>query len=267
MLALEGRPDRTRSLAKAVAILQHVSIYGPTTLSEVARALGLTTSTAHRVLASLTDEGLLEQHADKRYVLSASLWETGVRSLEQIHPNLLDLSAPITQLASAELRVTTNLAMLSGADVLFVGRASFREPFPVYTPLADRMAACTTASGKALLAFQDEAIVDAVCEGELRSTVEGTGPPPADLRDELLETRRSGFAFNHGTPEIRRHGLAVPVLDADGTAILAIGASASAEDFTTGFRNAALDVLRRHALRKSMTFGYRGEILRQERLA
>ena len=221
----------------------------------------------HRTLATLVGEGWLSQLPDKRYVLSSSMWETGVRSLEYVHPNLLELASVAVQTAAAELGEATSLGVPCGVDTLFIARVSPPSPNPLYTPVAIRQPAHSNASGKVMLAFEDDAAFDAVCARGLAAVTENTITSPKALRAELLEARRAAVAFNHGEMNPDRRGIAVPVLTAAERPAAALGSSVPVEHYSEEFARHAIAVLHEHAWQLSMALGYRGAAFRRNRFA
>ena len=67
---------------KAVRVLSVLhQAKAPLALAELARALGIPKPTAHRLLASLLNASLVEQHADARYALGMGLVRLGLGAL------------------------------------------------------------------------------------------------------------------------------------------------------------------------------------------
>jgi DNA-binding IclR family transcriptional regulator len=81
MDAREERRSGTQSLERAVCLLRELSLSGHSgaKLSELAARSGLRASTAHRILACLTQARLVRQSADDRhYMLGPLLFELGI---------------------------------------------------------------------------------------------------------------------------------------------------------------------------------------------
>jgi len=256
-----------RALEKATGIFDYLARSGPTNLSDLARGLDAPTSSVHRTLTSLVGEGWLSQLPDKRYALSSSMWETGVRSLEYVHPNLLELASVAVQSAAAEIGEATSLAVPCGIESLFVARVSAPNPNPLYTPVAIRQPAYSNASGKVMLAFEDSAAFEAVCAKGLRPFTKNTITSRRALRAELLQARRDAVALNRGEMNLDRRGVAVPVLTAGERPAAALGSSLPVERFSDDFLARATAVLQEHASHLSMALGYRGPAFREDRFA
>ncbi len=77
----EMKPDGTQALRRATAMLRHIA-HGPKdgmNLRDVSEAMGLTRSTAHRILKCLLDERLIEDvDGERRYVIGSLTFELGL---------------------------------------------------------------------------------------------------------------------------------------------------------------------------------------------
>ena len=120
-------------------------------VSDVARALGLARSNAHRTLQTLVACGWAEQNpATSAYRASLRLFELG--ALVGAQADLTALVRPHLARVAAATGETIHLACLDGADIVYLDK--FDSPLPVaaYSRVGGRAPACCVASGKALLA-------------------------------------------------------------------------------------------------------------------
>jgi|SRR5579875_64152 DNA-binding IclR family transcriptional regulator len=104
------------ALGKAVRVLEHLAIAGPTNLSGLVEALGMPRATAHRLASALVSYGLLDRGGDGAYRLGARLVELG-RLAAQRRPSLAGAATP----ALEKLRDTTGESVQ-----LFVAEAGRR---------------------------------------------------------------------------------------------------------------------------------------------
>ena len=82
-------------------------------------------STAHRLVAELEREGLLERMPDRTYRLGVRLWEFASRTPGAL--GLRELARPWLEAVHARVRQHTQLGVLAGHDVLFIERMSTRD--------------------------------------------------------------------------------------------------------------------------------------------
>lgn len=195
---------RIQSVSRASRLLMYVAGEpGGATTTAAAEAVGLPVPTAHHLLATLSDEGLLGRGEQRRFVLGP-----GVAALAAAYNQGEAVPAwmmePLRRLVSEqeetaylsawrgeEIRVLASLE--SGAAVRVAGA----EHGPYRFPHA-------RATGKLLLAFADANCRAAVLgEGELEPCTSHTIVDRAELESELSAIRKRGWAldieeFNEG---------------------------------------------------------------------
>ncbi len=190
------------------------------TLGELVDRSGLPRSTVHRLAKQLERNGALEP--------TRRGWRVGVRMFELGHlvpaqHDLRELALPYMSDLQAATGEMVQLAVLDGADVVYVEVISGHEPVPSPSRRGGRMPAHCTAVGKALLAFAAPAF--AADGPPLEPRTRRTTTDRHALRDELLRVRRAAVSFDH---EESLEGLcctAAPVVAASGRAVAAISVS------------------------------------------
>lgn len=209
-------------LHKHLRILDTFDAWHPfLTLSEIADASGLPRSSAHRLVAELEREGLLERLPDRTYRLGVRLWEFASRTPGAL--GLREIARPWLAAVHERVRQHAQLGVLSGTDVLFIERLSMRDAVLNATLIGGRMPLHASSSGLVLLAFADTALVDDVIGNGLRVYTEHTIRTGAALRARLRQVRADGYAVNDGHIHPDSRGIAVPVTGPDGSVYAAIG--------------------------------------------
>ncbi len=89
--------------------------------------------------------------------------------------------------------------------------------------LGDRKPAFCSSEGRAMLAFQDEAAIDAILGGNLARRTPKTETDPVQLRKALARVRKSGYAQEDEQCEAGMRSLAAPIRDAEGRVVAAVG--------------------------------------------
>lgn len=214
------------TLAKGLAVMDWlVRQQRSCRVSEVAQAFGLARSNAHRTLQTLVACGWVQQdEASSAYRPSLKLFELGalVESVADLRP----LMRPHLAALSAATGETIHLAVLDGAEIVYLDK--FDSPLPVaaYSRIGGRAPAACVASGKALLAAlgEDESTLRQRL-GDLQPHTPHSLTDPADLLRELQRTRERGFAENREEWRLGVCGLGVPVFNARGEPVAAIGIS------------------------------------------
>jgi IclR family pca regulon transcriptional regulator len=217
----------SQSLERGLAILSSFRSGRPLLgVSELSRELGLSRSTTHRYIATLSALGYLQQDAPtKKYRLGPRVLDLGFSAINSME--LREVAAPHLRRLSDETGYTVNMAILDGLDIVYVercrsSRAGQRE-IDLNLHVGSRLPAYCTSMGKVLLAFLPEAARGNVLrELELVRRGPNTLTSKSALAAELKRVREQGFALNNEELAYGLRSIAAPVLDASGEAAAAI---------------------------------------------
>ncbi|HTN78794.1 MAG TPA: IclR family transcriptional regulator [Acidimicrobiales bacterium] len=206
---------------KAMAVISAFS-YGDPVLgvSELSRRLGLGKSTVHRILTTLADDGFVERTNDERYRLSIKMYELGQQVAASIE--LRELVHPALERLRNESGETAHVAVLSGADVVYVDRLESPQMLRLLTRVGRRRAAHATSSGKCLLAFGAPADVAAVLATGLPRLGPRTITSKSMLDKRLADVRRKGYATSVEEAAPGVASVAAPIFDGAGECIAAV---------------------------------------------
>ena len=199
----------TTSLAKGIAVLRALERAGqPRSLRHLAGDTGLAKSTIHRVVGELRESGLVESSSEGHH-LGLRLFELGGSALRQNH--IASQSRPFLEELYERTHQLTQLGVLQGTDVMYLVRVGRQGHQLVASPLGGRMPASCTAVGKAILAFDDEALERALAAGLSRRTRYSI-TDPALLRAALRETKRTGVATELEEARVSLACVASPII-------------------------------------------------------
>jgi len=162
--AVGSRPageETSRSLVYGLELLRQFTARQPERgITELARELNVSRSTAHRYAATCLELGYLEQSATRRYRLTRRCAQPGMAALEAFAP--MRAARPILRELRAQTGRTVSLAVLDGADVLYLQRlcgfqrGQYRLERALGLGAGSRRPAQDTAAGRALLAAVGE---------------------------------------------------------------------------------------------------------------
>lgn len=180
---------------------------GPLRVTEAARRLGVSASTAHRLLGMLVYRDFAVQLGDRRYA-AGPVWLAAPR-----HPGpttqLRELALPHLRRLVALTRETANLLVLDGDLVRFVATVECDQVLRVGDRTGRSLPARLASGGRALLAQK--------AGEELAKTHPDLAAPEREgLARELAGVRRLGFAINRELTEegLTAVGVAIPHPDA-----------------------------------------------------
>jgi DNA-binding IclR family transcriptional regulator len=209
-------------LHKHLRILDTFDAWHPyLTLTQIAQAAGIARSTAHRLIAELEQEGLLERLPDRSYRLGVRLWEFASRTPGAL--GLREIARPWLGAVHERVRQHAQLGVRSGGDVLFIERMSARDAVLNATLIGGRIPLHASSSGLVLLAHAPDAVREEVLGSRLRRYTEHTPCTEPVLRGLLRRVRADGFAVAEGFIHRESRGIAVPVTGPDGSVYAAIG--------------------------------------------
>lgn len=187
----------------------------PARVSEIARALSLSLSTASRLMKSLESRGFVTRLADNRFELGLKVLELA-SSLER----RLDLKQVARQhllhLAS-ETGETVHLAVLDRGEVVYLDKIESTHPVQMASRVGQRAPAYCTGLGKAILAYLPPSDLDEQLRYmELKPYTINTITDAGRLRAHLAEVRERGYATDNSEHELDVCCIAAPVLGRDG---------------------------------------------------
>lgn len=212
-----GRSVTAGALAVLKAFDQHhVSL----SLTELARRSRLPLSTAHRLVADLVAGQALERRADGRYVVGRWLWRLGL--LAPVHLELREIALPFLEDLYEATRENVHLAVREGIEVLYIERIRGHASVPIVSGAGSHLPLHATGVGKVLLAYAPPEVVAEALARAARITGH-TITEPGRLRRDLAEVRRRGYARTVEEMTLGTCSVAVPVLDADGVVVAALG--------------------------------------------
>lgn len=190
------------SVDNALHLAQLLLLEGPMRLSDAASRLGVSVSTAHRLLAMLVYRDFAEQDADKRYRPGPVLRNTASSDLPL--SELRQTAIPHLQRLVDRVDESANLLVLTGNEARFVHTVECTQLLRVGDRAGKSLPAHITSAGKAMLsALNDERLAEAL--EELDDTERAT------LRRSLRAVRQNGFALNNGQTETGLTAIGVPV--------------------------------------------------------
>jgi DNA-binding IclR family transcriptional regulator len=210
--APEGKSDKnggSQTLMRGLDLIEAVT-EEPLGYVELARRLGLTRSTAHRLATALVERGYLTMMPGVGYRLGPKLLELGFVVQSQI--DLVQVARPHLEALSVATEDTVRLSMLENDEVVYVDVVPGRRRITIASRPGDRQPLTSTSAGKALMLDHSESYWRARLDAELAA-----GRPAVD-RGQWLERMRgfveAGYSFGLGENDDNIRGVAAPVRDA-----------------------------------------------------
>jgi IclR family acetate operon transcriptional repressor len=185
-------------------------------VNQVSREMGLSRSTVHRMLATLSHHQFVEQDEESRgYRAGRALVDIGLAVVQHMDIRALSYGAMVRlRDATGE---TVHLATLRGVDVLYVECVESEQVVKSGSRVGWTLPAHATAAGKAMLAELSQHQLLALYPAEaLAARTERTLTSRAALFTQLEEVRVRGYATNDAESENDVSAVAVAVKDRPG---------------------------------------------------
>ena len=222
MVALHSHPVNkdVQSALNALDILEFLMREDEVDVSDIARRLGVSESTVHRLLNAMCMRDLAERNPDTGlYQLGVHLAELGQVASDRFP--LRRAALPLLQELRQASGLSVHLTVPDGADVVFVERLKYVTGIGLTTDSGRRMPSHATSAGKALAAF-DPAFAQARKAAGFPRVAPRTISTAADFDRALAEVRRTGVAISVGESQCQLTSVAAPVRDFCGRAYAAI---------------------------------------------
>lgn len=213
----------TQSIERAFSVLECLAASArPLGLTDIARTVGLTTSTTHRLIRALVAAGYVEQDpTTEQYQLGIGIAVIGQRALEH---SGYHLARPVLDDLRERTGESVSLGVRRGGEVVVIEQATSSSPLRFDHPAGAEIAMHASAMGKALLAFSPSPPARSAAElGQLERFTERTHTTSEQLADDLEAVLERGYATNLEERHVGVCGIAAPVRAQSGWAHAAVG--------------------------------------------
>ncbi|HET7356830.1 MAG TPA: IclR family transcriptional regulator C-terminal domain-containing protein [Nocardioidaceae bacterium] len=213
-----------QSLERGLSV---ITAFGPErpelTLSEVARATGLTRAAARRFLLSLRDLGYVRSEG-RAFRLAPKVLDLGYAYLSSM--SLPGIAEPHLESLVEQLHESSSMSVLDGSDIVYVARVPTSRIMTVTINVGTRFPAHVTSMGRVLLAgLDDEGLEEHLRGLQMEAYTPHTETSPDRLRDALRRVREQGYALVDQELEQGLRSLAAPVHDKRGRVVAAVNVS------------------------------------------
>jgi IclR family pca regulon transcriptional regulator len=219
---LEGNDrDYVNSLARGLEVISAFTRTRPKmTLSEIARATGMTRATVRRFLLTLVREGYAEKD-DKLFSLKPKVLELGYSALSSM--GILEVAQPVMNELSRSLQESVFVAVLTGDHVTYIARATSERVVNISITIGGRAPAHAVSTGRVLLAAEtQEALHRYLDRVKLEKLTPNTVTSKVKLRSELDRVRIEGHSIVDQELEIGLGSISVPIRDGQGRVLAAL---------------------------------------------
>jgi sugar lactone lactonase YvrE/DNA-binding IclR family transcriptional regulator len=211
-----------QALRRGLSLLDLVADAPGLRFSEIAERSGLTKATAHRMLATLAEAGLLRvDERDQSYHLGFKLFEMAHRVWDQF--DLRSAAEPELQRLRDLAGETVRLAILDDDEVLYVDQREALHAVRLGNGVGARASAHASGAGKAMLAHLDPLLREQLLNRmRLQRFTPNTITDRGALMQHLDLTKARGYAVSGEEQVVGVSSVAAAILDHRARAIGAV---------------------------------------------
>jgi DNA-binding IclR family transcriptional regulator len=221
--AAAKKADRTDMVGKALSLLVLLGDEPRgASAAEISRRAELPFSTTYRLLGSLARDGFVDYEPDgRRYHLGLRIFQLGQRVSN--HHGFAGTAMPVLRRVTEQTGEATILSVRDGNHHLTVNKVDGPQIFRVTSDPGHLGSLSTTAVGKALVAFAEDAERERLlAELPLEALTDKSITDRQLFRDEIEHTRRRGYAVMDEENEAGMRAVAVPLLNGQGHAFASL---------------------------------------------
>lgn len=221
---LEKRSGHTQSVSRALRLLSRLSEEpNGMSLSELARAVGLAPSTAHRLLTTLQLERFV-RFEDSRWLVGVQAFNVGSSYLRA--RDVCFMARPYLRILMQETGETSNLALIEDQDIVYLAQVESPQMMRALAKPGVKAPWSCSAVGKACLAFmtrpQAEKLIQQAGITQMTAKSHVT---EATLWPDLSQIQQNYYAFDDEEHSPGLRCVASPIFDSSSQVIGALSIS------------------------------------------
>ncbi len=212
--------DRALKIIELLAL--HSEGFGVT---EIGVRVGLHKSTVHRLLSHLVSQGYIEKdEARSVYTLGLKFIELASLRLNQVE--LKTEAGPYLRKLAATLDQPVHLAILAGAEAVYIEKIEPRAHLRMYSQIGKRIPVSCSALGKCLVAdFTSESLQNLARSMSYERFTPTTRTTPEAFLADVALARQRGWALDDEEHEPGIRCIGAPIRDFTGKTVAALSAS------------------------------------------
>jgi len=222
-----------KSLLRAISVIKSFTP-GELELGPVAIAhkLGIPLTTAHRMLATLTKGGLLEQNTKNgKYRIGPGLYMQG--SLYLSTTDISKAAEPVTELLNELTGEAIKISVFDRGNVIVIKKEESKYDFRYQHAVGSILPAYASGMGKAFLSELSEMELESLYPSEiLKPLTSKTIATKTELKEELRQIRSTGFSVDREGNTEGLCGVGCVIRDATGKVVAAMSIGVPSHTFT-----------------------------------
>ena len=216
------------ALGKAVALLEVIAREPGLRFTGIQERLGMPKSSTHHLISTMCELGLIKQRSLGSYGLGHKLLE--LASIAKESNDLQRDAMPLLREFAKRVQLTCHLGVFEQGEAIYIARVEGARDIVVKSHVGQRFPVYCSALGKSLIAWLAPELLDVVIANlPFEKRMPKTVTNAADLRLQLADVRRRGWALDDEEQAPNCRCIAAPIRDRDGVVVAAISAVGTLE--------------------------------------
>lgn len=196
---------------------------------QISEGVGMPLSTTYRYLQAFLKRGILARDEfTGRFYLGIAIAKLGFLACERI--SVIGVCHPYLKPLAEGTLETAALTVLDGLGLVYVDVVESPRPVKLAVGKGSILPLYAGSTGKAVLAFKDQAFIDRVIETtRLAKLGKNTITEPDRLKEELARIRSLGFSESDSEFDLGVASVAAPIFDHKGEVIASISVAGPAD--------------------------------------
>ncbi len=233
-----------QSVKTALSVFETIARKEPIGVSDIARYLNISKSTAQRCVSVLHETGWIkidEHKASTKWMITSKAFILGQRVTQR--GRLRDIAMPFMEKLWEALNESIHLAVAEGDKAIVLEQYETPSPMGAQLPRGAWAPMHLVASGKVLLSHSTKEFIDQYLQKDLPAITPHTISDPARLREELEKIRNQGWAVAIDELVVGASAAAAPIFGWDGHIVAALAITLPTVNFKASLRGNYISLL------------------------
>ncbi|MDN7179240.1 helix-turn-helix domain-containing protein [Caballeronia sp. SEWSISQ10-4 2] len=253
---LSGDPNYMTSLERGLTVIQAFSKQRHRlSISQISQKTGISRAAVRRCLYTLSHLGFVAAEDERYFVLRPKVLALGHAYLTS--SPFASVSMPVLRHVTSVLNESSSIAVLDGADILYIARAPTSRIMTIELDVGSRLPAYCTSMGRVMLwQLSDDELEARLKMMRFLQYTANTLTTPDALKAELNKVSVQGFALIDQELGAGLRSVAIPIVNSRGVTVAATCVAVHESRVTVGdMKLKILPVLREAAQELSLLAG------------
>jgi DNA-binding IclR family transcriptional regulator len=252
--------SNVQSLERALTILNKLSEYPDgIQIARLSEQVGLTKSTVHRLLATLSSMNYVVQDEETdKYKLGLQVLFLSRNLLN--NNNIVATAKPYLEKLSAEVNETVHLCIEDLGEIIYIDKIESNQTIRMYSRIGSRAPMHSTGVGKILLSGKNQDEFNKIIS---KITFVKKTPNTITSKEEFIleieKVKQQGYALDNAENEEVLRCIAAPIFDHKGKIVASFSVSGPTNRVTKeAINDTLIDLMKQYSIAISRNLGYTG---------